>query len=119
NLLTKSQILEAQGKQDEATKIKVKALDMASGLQLHAYGRGLQIQNKQDEAFAIFQINVKKRPNEWYTHGELARMPSAKGDFTTAKKEMQLALVSAPDVAKGGIEGLIARLDKKENINPR
>jgi Protein of unknown function (DUF2911) len=119
NLLTKSQILEAQGKKDEAAKTKAKALDLASGLQLHSYGRGLQIQNKQDEAFAIFQVNVKKRPNEWYTHGELARMASAKGDFTTAKKEMELALVTAPDVAKGGIQGLIARLEKKENINPR
>jgi Flp pilus assembly protein TadD len=82
------------------------------------YGRGLQIQKKQDEGFAVFQINVKKHPNEWYTHGELGRMASAKGDFATASKEMNLALASAPDPAKPGIKRLIARLDKKEDINP-
>jgi tetratricopeptide (TPR) repeat protein len=118
NLLTKSQILEAQGKKEEAATIKARALDIASGLQLHSYGRGLQFQKKQDEGFAIFQINVKKHPNEWYTHGEIARMASAKGDFTTATKEMNLALDTAPEIAKPGIKGLLARLDKKQDITP-
>jgi hypothetical protein len=118
NLLTKSQILDAQGKKDEAAKTRTKALDMASGIQLHSYGRGLQFQKRQDEAFQIFQINVKKRPNEWYTHGELGRIASAKGDFATGIKEMNLALATAPDVAKPGIKNLIARMEKKEDINP-
>jgi tetratricopeptide (TPR) repeat protein len=118
NLLTKSQILEAQAKKPEAAALKAKAFDVASGFQLHAYGRGLQFQKKQDEGFAVFQMNVKKHPNEWYTHGELARIASAKGDFATASKEMNLALASAPDFAKPGIQRLIARLEKKEDINP-
>ena len=117
NLLTKSEILRAQGKTQEADAVKAKAFDMASGFQLHVYGRGLQNRKKQEEGFAIFQINVKKHPNEWYTHGELARMASAKGDFTTATKEMNLALAGAPDVAKPGIQRLITRLEKKEDIN--
>ena len=100
NLLTKSQILDAQGKKDEAAKTKAKAMDMASGIQLHSFGRGLQFQKKQDEAFVIFQINVKKRPNEWYTNGELARMASAHGHFSTAVKDMKLVLTSAPAQAK-------------------
>jgi len=118
NLLTKSQILDAMGKKQDADALRTKALDIASGVQLHAYGRGLQIQKKPDEAFAVFQINVKKRPNEWYTHGELSRMASAKGDFPTALKEMKLALGSAPDAAKQQIQGLIARLEKNQDINP-
>lgn len=118
NVMTKSQILEAQGKKQEAEALKAKALELASGLQLHVYGRGLQRQKKQDEGFAVFQINIKKRPNEWYTHGEIARMASAKGDFATAMKEMNLALTTAPDIAKPGIHGLIARLAKNEDINP-
>ncbi len=117
NLMTKSEILEAQGKKQEAEATKAKALEMASGYQLHAYGRGLQAQKKQEEGFAVFQINIKKRPNEWYTHGEIARIASAKGDFATATKEMNLALASAPDVAKTQIQGLIARLEKKQDIN--
>jgi tetratricopeptide (TPR) repeat protein len=118
NLMTKSQILVAQGKKQEAEALKAKALDLASGYQLHAYGRGLQLQKRQDEGFSVFQINIKKRPNEWYTHGEIARIASAKGDFATATKEMNLALASAPDVAKPQIQHLIARLEKKEDINP-
>jgi tetratricopeptide (TPR) repeat protein len=118
NLLGKSQILEAQGKKQEAAAMKTQAFDKATGLQLHVYGRGLQFQKKQDEGFAVFQINVKKHPNEWYTHGELGRMASAKGDFETATKEMKLALTGAPDIAKPGIQRLIARLEKKEDVNP-
>jgi tetratricopeptide (TPR) repeat protein len=118
NLLTKSEILEAQGKKEEAAATKAKAFDVASGYQLHAYGRGLQLQKKQDEGFAIFQINIKKRPNEWYTHGELGRIASAKGDFATATKEMNLALAVAPEIAKKQIQGLIARLEQKQDINP-
>lgn len=118
NLLTKSQILAAMGKKQEADTFQAKAFDKASGLQLHAYGRGLQIQKKQDEAFAVFKINVQKRPNEWYTHGELSRMASARGDFATALKEMKLALAGAPDQTKNQIQGLIARLEKNQDINP-
>src|SRR4029077_16222281 len=116
NLLTKSQILEAQGKKPEAEAVKTKAFDLASGVQLHAYGRGLQFQKKQDEGFAIFQINIKKRPNEWYTHGEIARIASAKGDYATGVKELNLALQTCPDVAKGQIKGLIAKLEQKQDI---
>ena len=118
NLLGKSMILEEQGKKQEATAMKTKALETANGLQLHFYGRSLQQQKKQDEGFGIFKVNVKKHPNEWYAHGELARMASAKGDFDTAVKEMKLALPAAPDVAKPGIQRLIGRLEKKEDINP-
>ena len=118
NLLTKSQILAAMGKKQEADALQAKSYSVASGMQLHFYGRGLQFQKKQDQAFVIFKMNVQRHPNEWYTHGELARMASAHGDFDTALKEMNLALASAPDQAKNGIKGLIARLEKKEDINP-
>ncbi len=118
NLLGKSMILEQQGKKPEAEAMKTKALETANGLQLHFYGRSLQQRKKQDEGFGIFKVNVKKHPNEWYAHGELARMASAKGDFDTAVKEMKLALPAAPDVAKPGIQRMIGRLEKKEDINP-
>jgi tetratricopeptide (TPR) repeat protein len=118
NLLTKSQILAAMGKTQEAEAMKSKAFSVANGVQLHVYGRGLQFQKKQEEAFAVFKINAQKHPNEWYVHGELSRMASAHGDFDTAVKEMNLALAGAPDQAKNQIKGLIARLEKKEDINP-
>ncbi len=119
NYLTKSEILEAMGRKKEAETAKNTAFDKANGIQLHIYGRQLQLQNKQDEGFAIFKLNIQKRPNEWYTHGEVARMAAAKGDFDTALKEMKTAQASAPQGAKTQIQGLINRLEKKENINPR
>ncbi len=119
NNLNKSEVLAALGKKSEAEATKRHAFDVASGVQLHVYGRQLQIQGKQEEGFAVFQINVQKRPNEWYTHGEISRIAAAKGDFDAAVKEMKLALASAPEATKGQIQGLIARLEKKENINPR
>ncbi len=119
NNLNKSEILSALGKKSEAEAAKKHAFEVGSGVQLHVYGRQLQVQGKQDEGFAVFQINVQKRPNEWYTHGEISRIAAAKGDFDTAVKEMRLALASAPEATKGQIQGLIARLEKKENINPR
>ena len=119
NNLNKSEILAALGKKPESEAAKKHAFEVANGIQLHVYGRGLQIRDKQDEGFAVFQINIQKRPNEWYTHGEISRIASAKGDFDKAVKEMKLALASAPDATKAQIQGLIARLEKKENINPR
>lgn len=119
NNLNKSEILAAMGKKSDADAAKKHAFEVASGVQLHVYGRQLQIQGKQDEGFAVFQLNVQKRPNEWYTHGEISRIAAAKGDFDTAVKEMKLAQASAPEATKGQIQGLIARLEKKENINPR
>lgn len=118
NLLTKSQILGAVRKKQEAESTQTRAFEKATGIQLHAYGRGLQIQNKPDEAFAVFKINVEKRPDEWYTHGEISRMASARGDFPTALKEMRFALAGAPEQARSQIQGLIARLEKKQDINP-
>lgn len=118
NLMTKSEILSTLGRKQEAQAAKNKAIDIASGFQLHAYGRGLQIQKRQDEAFALFKINTQRHPNEWYAHGELSRMAAAQGDFDIAAKEMKLALGGAPDFAKPQIQRLIERLEKKENINP-
>ena len=119
NNLNKSEILAALGKKSEADAAKKHAFEVANGVQIHIYGRQLQIRGKQDEGFAVFQMNIQKRPNEWYTHGEISRMAAAKGDFDTALKEMKLAQASAPDATKQQIQGLIARLEKKENINPR
>ncbi len=38
---------------------------MANVVQLHTYGRQLQIEGKQDQAFDIFRVNIKKNPNHW------------------------------------------------------
>ncbi|HKN34121.1 MAG TPA: DUF2911 domain-containing protein [Terriglobales bacterium] len=117
NLVTKSLILDALGRKEDASTVRDKALAKAMPLQLHIYARQLQAQKKQDEAFAIFRSNYKKYPNEWFVHTGMARVYSAQGDFENAAKEMETALASAPDQQKSYVDGLVRRLQAKEDIN--
>ncbi len=117
NLLTKSQILEAMGKNDEAKVVRAKALDSANAIQLHSYARQLQFQGKQDEALELFRVNVKRYPNEWISHSDAARLAVAKGDYDGALKEMKIAAADAPDIYKSAFDRLVKRLEAKEDIN--
>ena len=117
NLLTKSQILDAMGKNDEAKVVRAKALDNANAIQLHSYARQLQFQGKQDEAMEVFRRNIKKYPNEWISHNDAARLAVAKGDYDSALKEMKLGAADAPDIYKSAFDGLVKRLEAKEDIN--
>ena len=64
NFMTKSQILDALDRKEEATTARNKALTMANAIQMHGYGRQLQTSGKQTEAFAIYprQCQEKSRP---------------------------------------------------------
>jgi len=117
NLLTKSNILEALNRKDEADTTRKQALGLANPLQLHIYARGLQAQKHQDEAFAIFRDNARKHPEEWFVHSGMARIYSSQGKFDDAVKEMNLALAGAPDGQKSYVESLVKRLQSKQDIN--
>jgi tetratricopeptide (TPR) repeat protein len=117
NLMNKSRILDALNRKDEATVARNKALGMATIPQLHTYGRQLQLAGKQDQAFEVFRSNIKKDPNHWLVRTEAARIAVAKGDYDGAVKEMKLALAAAPDPAKSTVEGLVKRLEDKQDIN--
>ena len=117
NLMTKSRVLDALNRKDEATAARNKALAMANALQLHTYARQLQNDGKQNEAFAVFRENAKKNPDQWVVHVGLSRMYSAQGDFGNASKEMTTAIASAPDPQKQPLQGLAKRLEAKEDIN--
>jgi len=117
NFLTKSQILEAMGRKDDAEAAKKEALARATAGQLYAYGRQLQGQKKQDEAFNYFRQAAKKDPNDWLVHDGNARIYSAQGDFPNALKEVRLSLAGAPDNQKIFIEPLIKKLEARQDIN--
>lgn len=117
NLMTKSRILDAMGKKDDATAFRAKAVDSASALQLHSFARQLQFQGQQDQALDLFRTNIKKHPNEWITYSEEARLACAKGDFDGAVKQMKLAAAQAPDLYKPQFDRLVQRLEAKEDIN--
>jgi tetratricopeptide (TPR) repeat protein len=117
NLMTKAKILDALGRKDEATTARNKALGIANAQQLYGYGRQLQREKRQDEAFALYLSTAKKYPDFWLSHAGLARVYSGKGDFENATKQMEMALAGAPDQAKAGVQGLIKRLQAKQDIN--
>jgi len=117
NFMTRSQVLDALNRKEEATTARNKALTMANAVQLHSYARQLQINGKQDEAFAIFRDNAKKNPDQWIVHVGLSRMYSAQGDYPNAAKEMNTAMAGAPDGQKQTLVALAKRLEAKEDIN--
>jgi tetratricopeptide (TPR) repeat protein len=117
NEITKSKALTALNRKDEATTAQKKALDLANPLQIHIYGRQLQGEKRSDEAFAIFRENAKKHPDQWFVHSGLARIYCSEGKFDDAAKEMKLALAGAPDNQKTYVDGLVKRLESKQDIN--
>ena len=117
NEMTKSRILAAMGQKAEAEQAKDKALSLGNAQQLYGYGRQLQREGKQQEAFAVFKQAAQKDPNNWLSHAGLARIACGEGNYPEATKQMQLALAGAPDQAKSGVEGLIKKLQAQQDIN--
>jgi tetratricopeptide (TPR) repeat protein len=117
NELTKSKVLTALNRKDEAAAAQKKALELATPLQIHIYARQLQGEKRSDEAFAIFRENAKKHPDMWFVHSGLARIYCSEGKFDEAAKEMKIALASAPDNQKVYVDGLVKKLESKQNIN--
>lgn len=117
NEMTKAQALSALGRREEALAARDKAIAKGSQIQVHSYGRGLQIQGRQDDALELFRSNVKKDPNSWVGHNDAARVAVAKGDFDTAVREMKLAAAAAPESLKAQHADLVRRLENREDIN--
>jgi hypothetical protein len=117
NWETKSRILDAMGKKEEAAKALSTALDKADAQQLYVYARGLQRQGDSKRAFELFVLVPKKNPSHWLSHLALARLASNAGDFATASKEMKLAIAGAPEANKPFLDPLLAQLDAKKDIN--
>ena len=117
NLETKSRILDALGKKQEAAALLSQALDKANAIQLYVYARGLQRQKQQDKAFDIYRQDAKKFPNHWITHIGTVRIDVAAGKFDDAVKEMKIAIDTAPDQQKPFLQPLLKRVEAKDDIN--
>jgi hypothetical protein len=117
NEITKSNILRALHRQDEAAAAQKKALDMASPLQMHMFARQLQAEKRNKEAFAIYRENAKRHPELWFVHTGLARIYSSESKFDNAAAEMKLAVAAAPDSQKGYLDGMVSQLEAKQAIN--
>lgn len=117
NFLTKSQILEAMGRKDESQAAQNQAIARATAAQLYYWGRQLQQQGKQDQAFDFYRQAAKKDPNDWQAHEGTARILSAKGDFDNALKEMKIVYDGAPDNQKVFYAPNLKKLEAKQDIN--
>jgi hypothetical protein len=117
NLETKSRILDAMGKKQEAAAALSQALEKANAVQLYVYARGLQRQKQQDKAFELYRKDAKQYPNHWITHVGMARIYSASGNFDDAAKEMKVAVDGTELPQKTFLEALLKRLQAKDDIN--
>ena len=117
NYETKSRILDALGRKEEATKALSTAFDKASAIQLYSYARGLHLQGNAKRAFELYPIVPKRDPNHWVSHLALARIASNSGDFVVAAKEMKLSIDGAPAQTKPFLEPMLTKLQAKTDIN--
>jgi tetratricopeptide (TPR) repeat protein len=117
NEMTKAKVLALLDRKDEADAAEKKALELASPIELHAYARQLMGEKRNEEAFAIFRKNADQHPGEWFVHVGLARMYCAQGKFDEAAEEMKVGLAGAPDNQKASVDGMVKRLEAKQDIN--
>jgi tetratricopeptide (TPR) repeat protein len=96
-LSTKSAILKKLGKEKEAADMMKAAMENASVLELHNYGRQLLNEKKFPEAFEVFQENFKKNKGVWPTNAGMMRIYSAMGNYKKALEHAKAALLQAPD----------------------
>jgi len=68
-------------------------------------------------AFELYPQVAKRDPNHWLSHLAQARLASHSGDYTSASKEMKLAIAGAPDANKPFLEPMLAKLETKADIN--
>lgn len=112
-LSTRSRILMKMGKDKEAADVMNTAMENASVLELHGYGRQLLNQKKLTEALAVFQKNYDKNKAAWPTNAGMMRIYSAMGDYKKAMEYAKAALAQAPDEQnKKFLEGAIKTLSE-------
>jgi hypothetical protein len=117
NQQTKARILTAMGKKDEAGAVMQSAMKVAGPLQMYNYGRQLQFENRQADAIPVFRETAKRFQGQWIAHLAQARVLSSEKQYAEAVKSAKASLEGAPEPQKSQIEGLIAKLEKGQDIN--
>jgi hypothetical protein len=112
NLMTKSLILEATGKSQEAEKIKKEAFALpgVDEAQVNALGYQLIGIGKNEEALKVFEKNTIDHPDSWNVWDSLAEGLLAKGDKVKSKQLYEKAFGMAPENQKDRIKGILANI---------
>lgn len=112
-LSTKAGILTKMNQPDEAAKYMQQALDNASAIEMHTYGRQLLNEKKYDAAMAVFKKNFEKYKGAWPTNVGMMRGYSATGDLKKALEHARIALTQAPDdVNRKSLEKAVKTLEE-------
>jgi len=96
-LSVKAELLKKLGNQQEATTIMNAAMESATPIEMHTYGRQLLAEKKVNEAFEVFQKNYTKNKGAWPTNMGMMRVYSAMGNYKKALEHAKAALPQAPD----------------------
>jgi len=102
-LQTKAAVLNALGRNADATVVMDKAIKLpsASVAAIHQYAKTLLAAGKTDKAMEIFQYNFKTHPEEKFTtYVGLARGYTALGDKKNAIKNWEIAIKNMPENQK-------------------
>jgi hypothetical protein len=118
NLATKSDVLKAMNKPDDAKKAWEQAIAKTTPIQLYSYARRLNSEKKDAEAMEMLKEVAKRYPETPFGHLANARIKSAAGDFAGAAEEAKKAqAVAISEQQKANIKVLIDRLAAKQDIN--
>jgi tetratricopeptide (TPR) repeat protein len=117
NLMTKSRVLHLMGKDDEAKQFATRALEHATVFQLYDFGRQLQDDGRQNDAFEVYRFSLKNFPDHWLSHAGMVRVWSARGDFDNALREAEAAIASGGPGNQRYFQNQISLLKKKIDIN--
>lgn len=111
-LRTKSQILDAMGKTDEAAKIMNDAVNLATENELNLYGYQLLNAGQQDKAIEILLLNTKKFPKSANVWDSLGEAYFNKGDKKNAIANFKKSLsMNPPEAVKANSEKFMKQMN--------
>ncbi len=117
-LQTVANYLEKQGKQKEADAMMKEAIPFGKVGQVNVYARKLLGQNRNKEAFEIYQTNYNKFPNIFASNFGMVRAYSGMNDLKKALEFARLALAQAPNAnQKTIVEQIIKDLEAGKSVN--
>lgn len=113
NSFTKAVILNALGKNDEASKLKAEAFTNAQEADVNNLGYQFLGGGKIDDAIEVFKKNTELYPESWNVWDSLAEGYMNKGDKQLAIDYYNKALSMAPEDQNKRIKGALAQLGVK------
>ena len=117
-LSTKAAVLMKMERVDEALKVMEEAIPLGSVIDVHYYGRQLQVQNQKEEAFKVYKKNYERFPNVFTTNVGMGRGYSLMGEYKKALTYMKAALPQAPDeLNRNSVQAMIKKLEEGKDAN--